>query len=402
MYLHRSLEEKFIAANEMFPVLLLTGPRQVGKTTFLKHLSGSNRLYVTLDDPTNLHLAKTDPKLFLQRFPAPIIIDEIQYAPELLHIIKMQVDNHKIPGQFWLTGSQQFHMMKGVTESLAGRVGILNMLGVSYREYSKSANNLPFLPKNSYEVQYKSMNLQEVYQYIWRGSYPGIVLNDKMDRELFYSSYIQTYLRRDVSDLAKVGDEMTFLQFLRSAAARTGQMLNMVDMARDVGISPNTAKSWLSILQASGIIYLLEPYYTNLSKRMIKAPKLYFLDTGLCSYLSGWPNADVLEKSAMSGALLETFVVQEVIKSYINNGRQAPIFYYRDKDKNEIDLLIVENNIVYPIEIKKNSTPDKSAISSFRLLKKFSFEIGRGAVICLADRWMPIIENVNMLPVWMV
>ena len=240
------------------------------------------------------------------------------------------------------------------------------------------------------------IGMASLYEYSMLAYKPGLVAIT------FYSSYTQTYLSRDIRDLTKVGDEMAFLQFLRCAAARTGQMLNLADMARDVGISPNTAKAWLSILQTSGIVYLLEPYYTNLTKRMIKAPKLYFLDTGLCTYLTGWPSAELLEKSSMNGAIFETFVVQEIIKSYINAGRQAPIYYYRDIDKKEIDLIIVENNTIYPIEIKKTSMPDKASISNFGLLEKFSFIRGYGAVICLADNWMPLSQNVNTLPVWMI
>jgi len=407
MYLSRTLEPFIRQADKQFPALLVVGPRQVGKTTFLRHLAKKNRTYVTLDDPTLASLAREEPKLFLERFQPPILIDEIQYAPELLPYIKIDIDNTHSPGRYWLTGSQQFHLMQGVSESLAGRVGIVNLLGLSAWEARKLPKIAqPFLPteKSLRERDKKSVtqSLKEVYSSIWRGSFPAVVSNKRLDKNLFYSSYVQTYLQRDVRDLANVGDEATFLKFLKITAARTGQLINMADMACDAGISPNTAKRWLSILQTSGVIYLLEPYHNNLTKRLVKAPKLYFLDTGLCSYLTRWTDPSILEAGAMSGAILETFIVTEIIKSYWHNGLQAPIYYYRDKDKKEIDLLIAKGDTIYPIEIKKTASPTKQTIRHFKVLNKLDKNIGAGGLICLTSSILPISEGVNAIPVSLV
>ncbi len=276
---------------------------------------------------------------------------------------------------FWLTGSQQFQLMQGVSESLAGRIGIVQLLGLSmYEIMEKSDKSTPFVPdfkKTQYRLsKNKSPSLKKLYKIIWRGSYPGIVFSENMNRDLFYSSYVQTYIQRDVRDLAKVGNEMAFIRFLRAAAARTGQMLNISELAKDSDVAPNTAKNWLSILQTSGIIYLLEPYHSNLTKRLIKAPKLYFLDTGLCSYLTEWSTPETLEVGAMSGAILETWIIIELLKSYWHNGLKAPFYYYRDKDKKEIDLLIVRDGVIYPLEFKKSASPKKIAYDQENIIDK--------------------------------
>lgn len=391
MYLTRTLENWFKAASRQFPVLLVTGARQVGKTTFLRRVSEPERTYVTLDDPLVLALAKSDPALFMQRFPPPVLIDEIQYAPELLPYIKMVCDQHRSPNLFWLTGSQQFQMMRGVSESLAGRVGVLQLLGFSRRELvGRGETSKPFLPLPEETDTSSPLDLMELYRLIWRGSFPAIALSEQSDRDLFYSSYIQTYLQRDIRDLARVGDEMAFLRFLRAAAARTGQLLNMADLARDADVAFNTAKSWLSILQTSGIVYLLEPYHSNLTKRLVKTPKLYFLDTGLCAYLTQWSTPETLESGAMSGAILETWVIGELLKSYWHNGRQAPFFYYRDKDKKEIDLLIIQDGTIYPLECKKSASPGMGDIRNFGVLGNLKMPVGPGAVICLAPQSLPL------------
>jgi uncharacterized protein len=387
MYLTRTLESFIKKATRQFPVLLITGARQVGKTTFLKHLCEKNMGYVTLDDPLVLNLAKNDPALFLQRFPPPILIDEMQYAPELLPYIKIEVDKKQLPGIFWLTGSQQFHLMRGVSESLAGRVGIIQLLGLSKRElidHNHSTNPFVSTP-NEINDRLKTSNeleLKKLYEIIWRGSYPAIALNKEIDHNLFYSSYVQTYLQRDVRDLSRVGDETTFLDFLKIVATRTGQMLNISELAKDVSISPNTAKNWLSILEASNIIYLLEPYHNNIAKRLIKTPKLYMLDTGLCSYLTSWTSPETLEAGAMSGAILETWILGELLKSYIHNGIKAPFYYYRDKDQKEIDLLIVKDGKIFPLEFKKTASPNNNDIRHFQVLEKLKIPIGNGDIIC--------------------
>ncbi len=442
MHINRTLEHKLGKATSQFPVILVVGPRQVGKTTILKHLSEGTRSYVTLDDPMLAALAREEPVLFLQRFNPPVLIDEIQYAPQLLPHIKILVDKEHKPGMFWLTGSQQFQLMQGVSESLAGRVGIVNLLGLSLKELQGHAElAFPFLPISKHlQIRLKSsprFTLREVYRTIWRGSYPAMWILDKgdgfgdgqgngygfgsasgageldgsgsgdkqllpeseIDRDLFYSSYLQTYLQRDVRDLANVGDESAFLKFIRAAAARTGQLLNMSDMARDATISVPTAKRWLSILEASGIVYLLEPYHSNTTKRLIKAPKLYFLDTGLCAYLTEWSSSETLEAGAMSGAILETFIFAEILKSYWHNGKRAPLYYYRDKDKKEIDLLIVQDGTIYPLEFKKTASPDKKAIRHFKALSQFQEQVGEGGIVCLTETLLPITAEVSAIPI---
>lgn len=406
-YCRRTLETHIRTASRQMPVLLLTGARQVGKTTFLRHLGGTGRTYVTLDDPRVLSLAKDDPALFMQQFIPPVLIDEIQYAPELLPFIKMEVDRQRRPGLFWLTGSQQFHLMKGISESLAGRVGIINLLGLSRREMlGKSRSSRPFLSTLENITMIKSetdaVSLKPLYRLIWRGSFPALALHPKMDRDLFYRSYVQTYLQRDVRDLAKVGDELAFLRFLRAAAGRTGQLLNLSELGRDAGVVTNTAKHWLSILQASGVIYLLEPYHTNVTKRLIKAPKLYFLDTGLCAFLTEWSSPETLEAGAMSGAVLETWVIAELLKSYWHHGQQESFYYFRDKDFLEVDLLIVKNGALHPLEIKKTASPSKNDIRSFQALKRLKMPIGRGGVICLAKQVLPLTATDWSIPIALI
>jgi predicted AAA+ superfamily ATPase len=402
MYIPRTVEQPILKTSGRFPVLLVTGARQVGKTTLLRHLCEQERKYVTLDDPMVLNLARQDPALFMQRFPAPVLIDEIQYAPELLPYIKMAVDNNRAPGRFWLTGSQQFHVMKNVSESLAGRVGILDLLGLSRQEsIGQGKSQKPVLPglELFQGITASSLSLQELYTVIWRGSFPTMALDGDMERDVFLRSYVQTYLQRDVRDLTQVGDEMAFLRFLRAAAARTGRLLNMAEMARDADVVPNTAKKWLSILQASGLVHLLEPYYNNVTKRLVKSPKLYFLDTGLAAYLTEWSSPETLEAGAMSGAILETWILGELLKSWQHNGLHAPFYYYRDTDGKEIDLLIVQDGTLYPLEFKKTASPDKSAVRHFSVLKKLGLPVGMGAVVCLAGQALPLTEKAWSVPV---
>ena len=404
MYVPRTMETFFSKAASQFPVMLVTGARQVGKTTFLRRMSNSDRTYVTLDDPSVLALARGDPALFLQRFPAPLLIDEIQYAPELLPYIKIRSDEARQPGLFWLTGSQQFHLMKGISESLAGRVGIVQLFGLSRRETAgRGAESKPFLPTPE-EISGRLgpddiVPLKRLYEIIWRGSFPAVALSEAMDRNLFYASYVQTYLQRDVRDLARVGDEMAFLRFLRAAAARSGQLLNTAELARDADVAPNTAKSWLSILEASGIVFLLEPWFSNTTKRLVKAPKLYFLDTGLCSWLTEWNSPEALEAGAASGAILETWVVAEILKTWRHNGRRAPLYFYRDGDRREIDLLIVQDGIISPVEIKKTASPGKDAVRHFSVLEKLGMPVGPGGVICFAERSLPLTATTCSIPV---
>lgn len=407
MYVTRTLEPFLTSAAEQFPVLLLTGARQVGKTTLLRRLSQAERTYVTLDDPLVLSLAKTDPALFMQRFPPPVLVDEVQNAVELLPYIKMAADRAQRPGLFWLAGSQQFHLMKGVPESLAGRVAVVHLLGLSRRELlGQGPQARPFLPTPEAMQRAAGMGakltLKELYRLIWRGAFPAIALNDAVDRDLFYSSFVQTCLQRDVRDLARVGDELAFLRFLRATAARTGHLLNLAELARDADIAPNTAKNWLSILQASGVVYLLEPYYTNLNKRLVKAPKLYLLDTGLAAYLTEWASPETLEAGAMSGAILETWIMAELLKSYWHAGRRAPFYYYRDKDQREIDLLIVQDGTAYPLEFKKTSSPSRDDVRHFGALERLGLPVGPGGVICLAEQSLPLTASTQSIPAWAI
>ncbi|MDP1956973.1 MAG: ATP-binding protein [Rhodocyclaceae bacterium] len=409
-YLPRTLEAFITQASRQFPIIMLSGPRQVGKTTLLKALgeredATAPRRYVTLDNPLLLSLAREEPALFLQRYPPPLLIDEIQYAPVLFPLLKEAVDAHGGKGLYWLTGSQPFHLMQNVTESLAGRVAVLHMQGLSMSEtLGKGAEVVPFLPGNAPRSAAIPSDhtpaLPWLYERIWRGAFPALYAagETRADRDLFYSSYLQTYLQRDVRDLGQVGDLMAFTRFLRSAAARTAQLLNLADMARDVGVAPNTAKHWLSILAASGIIWLLEPYHTNLSKRLVKTPKLYFLDTGLAAYLTAWSSPATLEAGAMSGAIFETWVVAELAKSYWHNGKQAPFYYYRDKDQKEIDVLVVRDGAVYPIEIKKTAQPGRDAVRHFSVLKNLGLKVGHGAVICLTGEALPVNPAVDAVP----
>ena len=407
MYIPRTLEPFIIRVAQQFPVVLLTGARQVGKTTLLRRLSQEARAYVTLDDPLVLSLAKTDPALFMQRFPAPVLVDEIQYATELLPYIKMAADRTGQPGLFWLTGSQQFHLMKGVSESLAGRVAVLHLLGLSRRELSgQGLNATPFLPTPEEiarrSIQAQKLTLKELYWLIWRGALPAIALNEAMDRDIFYSSYVQTYLQRDVRDLARVGDELAFLRFLRAAAARTGQILNLAGLAGDADVAPNTAKHWLSILEAAGTVYLLEPYHTNVTQRLVKSPKLYFLDTGLAAYLTAWTSPETLEAGAMSGAILETWIVAELLKGYWHAGRRPSFYYYRDKDRREIDLLLLQDGVVYPLEIKKTASPGREDVRHFGALERLGLPVGPGGLICMAEQALPLTATVQSIPAWAI
>jgi len=398
----RSLAKTIRDISSGFKVLLLTGPRQVGKTTLLQEIEG-NRTYVTLDDLTQRAAANQDPAQFIDRLNLPVLIDEVQYAPNLFPYIKMVVDKAKKPGLFWLTGSQRFDMMKNITESLAGRVGILNLQGITLAEEQKRPGDKPFLPDlkllKTRQKTAKIITVRQAYHKIWRGSYPDMVMQDGKNWEQFYDSYITTYIQRDVQDYLGIRNKAMFLKFMQVAAARTGQLINYTEMARDVGLSQVTIKSWVEALQASGIITLLQPYFTNKTKRLIKMPKLYFMDTGLCSFLTGWLNADVLERGAMAGAMLETYVVSEIIKSYLHHGRKPWVFFYRDKEKREVDLLIEENGTLYPIEIKKTGSPHLSGFKGFECLKTLKATIGHGGLICFVNDLIPLSKGVDAIPV---
>jgi uncharacterized protein len=407
MYHPRTIREPWLKASREFPVLLLTGPRQVGKTTFLQHVREKGRNYVTLDDPGIKALANDDPELFLQRFPPPVLIDEIQYAPRLLPYVKMAVDAARMPGAFWLTGSQQFQMMKGVSETLAGRVAIVNMLGFSSRERHKLDLDVPpFLPTAKSIAQREQSaakaGLAGVLKDIWRGAFPALVAGPVKNRDVFYSSYLQTYLQRDVKDLAQVGSEAGFVRFLKACAARTGQLLNLSELARDTDVAVNTAKSWLSVLQASCQVFLLPPYHTNVTKRLVKAPKLYFLDTGLCAYLTEWSTPQTLEAGAMAGAIFETHVLAEILKSWWHRMKTPHLYYFRDRDGREIDFLLVQDQRLFPVEAKKSATLRSEWAQPFASLKRLSKGRVEGGVVCLAPQALPLGVNMTAIPVGLI
>ena len=403
MYHPRALRAAWLKASRQFPALLLTGARQVGKTTFLRHLCEKSRSYVTLDDLRLRELACSDPPLFLQRYGTPLLIDEIQYAPELLPYIKMAIDADRAPGRYWLTGSQQFSTMQGVSETLAGRVAILNMLGFSRRERLRLApRRKGFLPgrTNSLPKSDSGESLRETYKAIWRGGFPELVAPAAPPgRDLFFSSYLQTYLQRDIRDLAQVGDEMAFTRFIRASAARTGQLLNLADLARDADVSIPTAKRWLSVLEASFQVFLLPPWHSNVTKRFVKTPKLYFLDTGLAAYLTEWTDPATLEAGAMSGAVFETYVLGEILKGYWSLGQKPPLYFYRDRDGREIDFLFHVNDTLYPVEVKKSASPRPEHTQSFKALDRLKKPVGHGAVVCLIDRPLPLDRQTEALPV---
>jgi predicted AAA+ superfamily ATPase len=398
MYYRRTISKVLQHASETFPAVLIAGPRQVGKTTVFEHnLDG--RTSVSLDDMGVRNLARTDPALFFKTFTPPLLIDEVQYAPELFPHIKMIADREKRDGLFWLTGSQMFSLMKNMTESLAGRVAVLTLQGLTQAEKTGRADSEPFLPSFELKKDIPAASLLNVYTLIHKGSYPKLIASEKTDWNIFYGSYVSSYVERDVRQIANIGQEAAFFKFLKVAAARTGQLLNYADMARDVEVSVNTIKSWLSVLETSGLVYLLRPYSNNMTSRAIKTPKLYFFDTGLACWLTGWETPELLQHGAMNGAMLETYVVSEIIKSYWHNGKQANVWFYRDIDKKEIDLLIEKNGILHPVEIKRTAAPKLKDVKSFNMLKSTGADIGIGALICLTDTPLPLSKNVAAMPV---
>jgi predicted AAA+ superfamily ATPase len=406
MELERTIQPVIEKTSKGFPVILLTGMRQIGKSWVMEHLKGKNRSYISLDDLKARALAKSDPQRFIDENPPPVIIDEVQYAPELFTYIKIYADKAKKDGLFWLTGSQKYHLMQGIQESLAGRVAILDMLGFSYKEIIKKPKDaIPFLPSLNLPKKTpsgKPLTSPEVFNIIWQGSFPRIITNKNAQdmRKLFFDSYIQTYIERDVKDFYNIENELSFYNFLIAAAARTGQLLNYSDLARDVQIDMRTAKLWLEILERSGVVHLLYPYHSNISKRIIKTPKLYFMDTGLASHLCSWDSADSLRNGAQSGAMLETYVFTEIMKSYWHNGDSPNIYFYRDTDQKEVDFIIEKNMTLYPIEVKKTASPDADSYKSFNILPSLKKQIGTGAVICLYQKTASIDKDVISVPVW--
>ena len=417
MYIERTIENTVRKVNDTFPILLLTGPRQVGKTTLLERMAEPDRTIVSLDNPSIRTLAKTDPELFLQRYAPPVLIDEVQYAPELFPYIKILADRRKKCGDFWLTGSQVFHLMKNVTESLAGRVGIVPMLALSSSEIDgrhPGAFTMDLAGLNDRLRGASSKSVTEVFDRIYKGSMPRLYELETVDREFYYESYLDTYISRDIRNLDQVADESAFMAFIKIVAARTATNVNYEALAQEAGISAPTAKKWLSLLVSCGIVVLIEPFSNNALKRVIKAPRMYFLDTGLASHLMGWGSARVLEASAMSGAFFETWVVSELYKSYLNAGKRPPLYFYRDSNKKEIDVILYADGTVYPLEIKKSSAPS-NAVKNFSVLKPIESNpeddsplshlktnIGTGGVICMASDLIPIDRKNWYIPAWII
>ena len=399
-YFKRLAENIIKKQEKMFKTILVTGARQVGKTTMLKNMN-PNINYITLDDMILNQSAVEDPELFLKANKPPIIIDEIQYAPNLLRYIKISVDNSEKKALYYLTGSQQFNLMNDVSESLAGRVGILNLLGLSLREIKEVNFNEPFIPTKAYlnkrKEYIKDVSYDEVWDIIYKGSMPALY-QEESDIEMFYAMYVSTYIERDVRSLTQVRNTLSFLKFMTALASRIGQLLNLNSIANEVGITIPTAQRWLSILVASNIVYILEPYYNNILRRAIKTPKIYFFDTGLAAYLTKWTSSKVLEAGIMSGNFFENYVIVEIIKSYYNSGElRPPVYFYRDKEKREIDLIIEQNGKLYPIKIKKTAKPSKDMIENFKILETIG-DTSEGAIICMYDNIIDLDEKNKVIP----
>jgi predicted AAA+ superfamily ATPase len=406
-YIKRTLEQKILEINEDYSCLLLIGPRQVGKTTMLEHLmEGTNRQKVTLDDTENRRLAKTDPALFLELHPAPVLIDEVQYAQELFSYIKINVDKGAAPGSYWLTGSQAFQLMELAQESLAGRTAIVHMSALSqselYGDHWSEPLSLNLQKLNSRKEHLAACGSAEMFERIWNGGMPGHRSGRFKDRDVFYSSYIQTYINRDVTDMIPGVDKLLFADFIRAAACRVGQMLNTHDIAGDVGVSDDTAKRWLQVLEKSEVIFYLRPYSNNLLKRTVKTPKMYFFDTGLVAYITKYSSPEILMNGAINGAILENYTVAEIRKTWLNSAKECLMHYYRDKDTNEIDMVVEADGELHPLEIKKSTNPGTELASAFKVLDKGSVPRGTGAVLCLREELSAIDMSTFILPIWMI
>ena len=388
-FIKRHAEKTIERLSSSYPAVLITGARQTGKTTLLKKITDSQNIqYLTFDDPIEEQSAKNDPKSFLDFHPYPFMFDEIQYIPDLFRYLKIQSDQNRQNGMYFLTGSQQFKLMETASESLSGRIGIVQLYPLSAREIREDENSESFIPTKDFILARNSLlkqrdsNVKKTWLSIYTGGYPEVVKGNVLPKD-FYANYLKTYIERDIKKLTQVADEMQFLQFISVAAARTGQLVNYSDISKDCGISEVTAKKWLSLLVSSGLVYLLQPYSANIEKRVVKTAKLYFMDTGLAAYLTRWSNPDVMQSGAMAGAFFETYVISEIIKSFSNNGEEPPIYFYRDKDKYEIDLLIEQNNILYPVEIKKTATPSSDDAKNFFITKRIkNIKIAQGIIIC--------------------
>ena len=406
-YIKRDIDPTILAVVGEYSALILTGPRQVGKTTTLRQLLGEGRGFVSLDNKENRQLAQADPEMFLTLHPAPVIIDEVQYAPELFPYIKMAIDDGAPAGSYLMTGSQMYRLMKLAGESLAGRAAILRMSGLSQHEIYGSGPCEPLrLDVTALMERAKTGTSTDVigqYERIWRGSLPAHISGKHSNRDVFYSSYIDTYIDRDIKEMVAVRDEFTFRDFIRAAACRAGQLLNVHAIAEDVGVSDDTAKTWLHCMEKSGVIFYLRPFSNNLLHRTVKkAPKMYFFDTGLVAHLTKYSSPEILMNGAVNGAILENYVISEIIKTYTNNGLETYAHYYRDLDGKEIDVVLENDGRLHPIEIKKTSSPPPEITRGFKALDAASIPRGTGAVICMKSELSAIDRDTMIVPVWMI
>lgn len=392
---------KYLA--EHFPCVLLVGARQVGKSTLLEEIMPEGMHYITLDNYIEAEKAQKDPIGFLEEHPAPLLIDEIQYAPELMRAIKMQVDKHKRNGMYLMTGSQQFHLMEGITESLAGRVAVLEMYSFSQREMLGRGEGAPvFMPEDleNLTTDSETCGITELYERIWRGGYPVFCKDKELDADAFFDSYVRTFLERDVRELTQVSNLAAFTKLLRSAAMRTGQQVVYSDLARDADISSNTAKAWLSLLETTGIISILPPYSTNSLKTLSKTPKLYFMDTGLCCWLAGWNSPTALMNSPFAGAILETWVYGQLVRSFSHNGKRPPLYFFRDaRGTAEVDFLLVQDGTIYPIEVKRSSSPTVADLRHVAKIPAGQYRMHPGIVMCTADRTYALLNGAKAFPI---
>lgn len=399
-YLNRAAERKFKEMSSFFKAVLVTGARQTGKTTMLRHMAEAGRRYVTLDDLIVRELAKSDPALFFQTYKPPLIIDEVQYAPELFPYIKIICDESESAGLFWLTGSQQYSLMRNVRESLAGRIGIMELYGLSWREkrgmdFCEVDFSLDALIARNETVG--DVDVVSVFDHIWEGGMPQAAGAKAELRDEYYNSYVSAYLMRDAAEIGKISAISEFSRFLRACAALIGQQVRYSTLAEAAGISEPTAKAWLGVLEGMGVVYLLRPYSNNAFKRLTKAPKLYFCDTGIGAYLSMWLTSDALRVGAASGHFYENYAVMELVKNIAYSSQRMNLSYYRDSNGNEIDLIAECGGTLHPFEIKKTASPDKRAIKKFDLLDKAS-DRGAGGIICMIQDPLPIDGKNCMIP----
>lgn len=400
-YIKRGILDTLKKYSAAYPCLLLTGARQVGKSTLLQKLRPKGMEYVTLDDFAALDAARRDPAAFLEMHPAPLMIDEIQYAPELFRAIKKKVDEHRRAGMYWMSGSQRFSLMQNASESLAGRVGVVELCTLSQREILRAAQESPFNPTKPLEAfaPKRTCGMAKLYERIWLGGFPEMFSNPAMTRDVFFPSYVQTYIERDVNALTQVGNRGAFFKLLRSAAARTGQTLSYSALAQDSGVSVQTAKRWVSILATSGIIYLLEPYAVRTTQRLVKSPVLHFMDTGLCAWLLDIESPRALMNDIMAGHFLETWVFGQLWRSYANAGLKPRLNFFRNAKGAEVDLLLERGGVLYPMEVKRSLHPVADDLKGMRSIPDSSAKIGKGIVFCPITSPLPLGDGHLAFPV---